>query len=324
MGKPVAPSNAPRRGATSHTPTGKPVARPAGSMLWLLCSGCLPLLVAAVPLEAAELVMKILIVNPSDTEVKEFDIRNPLPTEVKPEHVLNADGLRVEYDPQGSTCVLVGTVTLKPKEAVTKRILLEDVWVIDPGRCAALRQETQQILKKLEGTPYLEQGQLVARAIEQTIIDVEASQREPFYHPLQHITRYREDTKKLEQVESDLVSLRQLMVMAALNPSHTPVSALSGAAGASSQNKKGMMERGSLSILTTWRLIFVILALLGGISLSFFMVWQRQLKLQLAQQASTESAESSATPTSGNGTQPLRGAPTPPTPPLQPKVPFSP
>ena len=60
-------------------------------------------LLARSPEAQAELVLKILVVNPSETEVKEFAIRNPLPPEVKAEHVLDADGLKVDYDSQGGT-----------------------------------------------------------------------------------------------------------------------------------------------------------------------------------------------------------------------------
>jgi len=115
---------------------------------------------------SAEMVMKVLVVNPSDTEVREFDIRNPLPPEVKPEHVLDTGGLKVDYDSQAGAYMLIGSVTLKPKEAVTKRILLEDVWVIPSERFTALRRELGDILEKLEGTSYRERGDLLANAVQ--------------------------------------------------------------------------------------------------------------------------------------------------------------
>ena len=44
----------------------------------------------------AEIVMKVLIVNPSETETKEFTIHSALPPEVKAGDVLDPDGLSVE------------------------------------------------------------------------------------------------------------------------------------------------------------------------------------------------------------------------------------
>jgi len=267
----------------------------------------------------AELVMKVLVVNPSETEVKEFDIRNPLPPEVKPEHVLDADGLKVDYDSQAGTYILVGRVTLKPKEAVTKRILLEDVWVIAPDRFSSLRRELSDIMQKLDGTTYKERGQILHQAIDRRLSEVEESQEQPFVHPIQHITRYRENIKSIQMVEAEMVSLRQLMVMAALNPpaKEEPVVVIEGA-GAGGAGDAG---KGSLSILATWRLIFIILGLLGFVSLSFFLVWQRQLKLQLAKQAAKDRSESDHA-TSGNGSSAAGLEPLPP--PIEPRFPGPP
>src|SRR3989338_10523231 len=102
----------------------------------------------------AEMVLKVLVVNPSETEVKEFPIHSPLPPEVRPEHVLDGDGLQVEYDPQAQAYVLTGTVTLKPKESWSRRVVLEDVCVIPPERFSALHSEKDELMQKLAGTPY--------------------------------------------------------------------------------------------------------------------------------------------------------------------------
>lgn len=274
----------------------------------------------------ADMVMKVLIVNPSDTEVKEYDIRNPLPPEVTAEHVLETDGLKVEYDSQAGTYVLVGHVTLKPKESLTKRILIQDVWVIDVERLTAFRRETGEIVEKLKGGPYYAQGQIMADAVERRVNDVERAQQESFLSPAQHINRYRESIKQLQMVESDLVSLRQLMVMASLHPTTEPstLPSLGQAQGA----LDGVGEKGGLSILATWRIIFIILALLGLVSLSFFFVWQHQLKLQLAKQLAQETAkvtEPAPLLKLGNGNgKPVSDAPTASLPRAQSKTPLAP
>ena len=233
--------------------------------------------------------MKVLVVNPSETEVKEFTIHSPLPPEVRPEHVLDGDGLQVEYDPQAQAYVLTGTVTLKPKESWSRRVVLEDVWVIPPERFSALHSEKDELMQKLAGTPYEDRGQLLAQSVARRLTDISASQEQAAVSPEEHINRYREDTKGLQLVEADLVSLRQLMVMAALEPAAQTI--LAGADAASG----GAHERGRLSILTTWRMIFVVLGLLGFVSLSFFLVWQRQLKLQLAKQQAQDASSAPKT-----------------------------
>jgi len=260
----------------------------------------------------AELVLKILVVNPSDTEVKEFDIKNPLPPEVKPEHVLDADGLKVDFDAQEGAYVLIGSVTLKPKESVTKRILLEDVWRIEPEQLSGLRRELDDILLKLQETPYQDRGESLGRAIGRRLGGIEESQDRLFLPPMQHITRFRENIKQLQMVEADLVSLRQLMVMAALNPSAGQPPLLDADA-APAEGEGGAAERGTLSVFATWQLIFVILGLLGFVSLSFYLVWRRQLSAQLDRQVRQERlAAQEPALEAGNGKHPAPAGGAPP------------
>ncbi len=243
----------------------------------------------------ADIIMKVLVVNPSETEVKEFAISSPLPPEVRPENILDADGLQVEYDSQAQAYVLTGTVVLKPKESLRRQVTLEDVWVIPPERFSMLRSETDELMQKLSGTPYEGRGRLLAQSIVRHLADIGASQEQTAVSPMEHINRYREDTNALQLVETDLVSLRQLMVMAALEPAAQTI--LAGTHTASG----GAHERGRLSILATWRMIFAVVGLLGFISLSFFLVWQRQLKLQLAKQQAQDAASSTPPQASPNG-----------------------
>lgn len=254
---------------------------------WLL-AGLSGLFLALLPRAAsAEVMLKMMIVNPSETEVKEYDIRSPLPPEVKPEHVLDSDGLKVDYDSQEGTFILVGHLTLKPKESVTKKIVLQDVWIVPADRFSSLRREVDEIMRKIQGTAYFERGDMLARAIERRLADAQERQDQASTAPpMQHITEYRDNLKTLDAIETDMVSLRQLMVMAALNTQKDETRTVPVVAEAGTS--EGGHETGGLSILATWKLIFVILGLLGFVSLSFFMIWQRQLKIQLAKQAKEE------------------------------------
>lgn len=258
--------------------------RPARHMVQGLLAA-FALLAAAGP-ASAELVLKLLVVNPSETEVKEFEIKSPLPPEVKPEHVLDADGLKVDYDSQGGNFILVGKVTLKPKESITKRVLLEDVWLIAPERLSAIRREINDVFQKIEDTPYGDRGRVLGQSIERRLVEIEESQEQAFLSPVQHINRYRDNLKKLEQIEVDLVSMRQLMVMAALNP-QAPTAAPLLPAGGEPGGEPGQ-PGGGLPLATAWKIIFMILGVLGFISLSFFLIWQRQVRAQVAKQSAAK------------------------------------
>lgn len=240
------------------------------------------LLLAAGPAQAKEsVVFKILAVNPSESDSKDVTIKGVLPPEVKAENVLDPDGLTVEYDSQLGAYFVSGSVTLKPRGSMVKNILIEDVWVVPDAQFDRLDAEVDEIMKKLAGTSFLDRGQIMADAIDRHIREVRSHQRLPFVNPETHISQYREDLKQLQMVETEMVSLRQLMVMAALNPAGAPVVVADAGGGAGAEGG----ARDGLSVLTTWRIVFMILGLLGVVSVSFFFIWQRQLKAQLARQA---------------------------------------
>lgn len=265
-------------------------------------------LIGFVAAQAAEsVVFKILAVNPSESEPKEVTIKGPLPPEVKPENVLDADGLQVDYDSQSGTYLITGKVTLSPKGSMVKNVIIQDVWVIPVNRFDTLDQEVEDILKKLQGTSFLDRGHIMADAIQRRLRELSAHQGAPFVNPEAHISRYRDDLKVLQSIEADLVSLRQLMVMAALDPSASVV--IGGQQTQAGSAEGAGQERGSLSILTTWRIIFITLGLLVLVSASFFLIWRRQLNLQLAKEAATAAKEQRAASgddllTGGNGGTP--------------------
>lgn len=281
---------------------------------WLIVVGMFALLLGRPAwAEEGSLVFKLLAVNPSETEVKEVSLRGVLPPEIKAEDVLEADGLDVAYESQMGAFVVTGTATLKPKESLVRNVLLRDVWVIASEQFDRLSREVDEILQKLSGTAFLDRGQLMAAGIRRRLETLQARQSQSFIDPQAHISQYREDLKQLQLVETELVSLRQLMVMAALNPDGQPALSL----GAGGRDAAGGSARDGLSVLTTWRLVFMILGLLGVVSLSFFFVWQRQLKAQLARQAAQPPApQHDPLFSAGNGGSSSGAPPAPPKAPL--------
>ncbi|GEM_PF-5103779 len=286
-----------------------------GRLGWVVLLVAVALCQKTVRADDGSLVFKLLAVNPSDTESKDVSLRGVLPPEVKTEDVMEADGLDVAYDAQVGAVVVSGTATLKPKQSLAKNVLIRDVWIIPQDQFDRLSREVEEILSKLAGTAFLDRGRLLANGIRRRLEMLAGRQGAPFVDPQAHISQYREDVKQLQLVETELVSLRQLMVMAALNPDGQPVlqmddGGVSGAGGAAA--------RDGLSVLTTWRIVFMILGLLGVVSLSFFFVWQRQLKTQLARQAAAPGVAQADQLFSGGSGSPT-GAPAP-----SPKTPLTP
>lgn len=276
---------------------------------WLVLAGMLALpLTLPAWAEEAPIVFKLLAVNPSDTESKLVSLRGVLPPEVKAEDVLDADGLEVVYDAQAGAVTVILATTLKPKESLARNVLLRDVWIIPQEQFDRFNKEVEEILAKLAGTALLDRGRLLGDGIRRRLATLAGRQGAPFIDPQAHISQYRDDLKQLQLVETELVSLRQLMVMAALNPDGHPVLQVGGDAGTGAG--AGGADHGGLSVLTTWRIVFMILGLLGVVSLSFFFVWQRQLNAQLARQAAAPAvAQADQLFSSGSSSPPTQPKP---------------
>jgi hypothetical protein len=247
---------------------------------WMLALAC-----ACRAAWADEVVMKVLVVNPSESEAKEIEIDSPLPQEIMAEDVVDAAGLAVTFDPQTNAYRLSGSVRLDPKASSVKRMVLRDVWVIDPQRLAALRQELDEVVQQLSLGPHAQRGQIVTRAVERRLDAIEASAREPFLSPDQHMSRYRRHLADLQQIEDELASLRRYLLTVAL-----PV-------GAAAQPDVGAAPQTvGLSVRTAWRLIIVVLLLLAAVSVSFFLAWRRQLRWHLAKEGMLDETWSDAQP----------------------------
>src|SRR3989338_2866453 len=105
-------------------------------------------------------------------------------------------------------------------------------------------------MQELHHTEFEERGLLLADAVERRLSEIAEAQEEPFpTNPELHISHYREHLQALQMVEADLVSLRQLMVMAALKPGTEQLIRKLGEA------QEPASGAGLLSTKTTWHII---------------------------------------------------------------------
>ena len=78
------------------------------------------------------LTLDIEVINPSDEETQEIEVKADLPEELKKEDIISSDGLEVGFDEEKGTLFVKGEVLLQPAETTIYKIVVRDVWVI-PG-----------------------------------------------------------------------------------------------------------------------------------------------------------------------------------------------
>ncbi len=223
---------------------------------------CLVLFVASAAQAAGSITLRLMAVNPADNE-QTVPIKVYLPLEVKPEDVIYKGDLEVAYDAQQGSYYVFGEYQLKPKETLEKEIEIKDVWLIDQSQIAMIKQEAKEVLSGFEKTSYLDRATLLYNGIDKKLKEVEQMQDLSLASPGYKISNYRNGLSLLNSAKADLLAAKTLLSEVA---------------------PKGLAR-------FTWKVILFIIIFLGVLGLGFFIIWQRQMKIEAEQQAQQQQQE---------------------------------
>ncbi len=199
--------------------------------------------------QANNVVLKILIANPSETQKKTVPCKVYLPKEVSPQDIVNKNGFEIGYDTQKGCCYVYKKFKLEPGQTLIKEIEIKDIWKIPEEEINSLLSEAKKLTKLLENTEFYERARFLKNSIETKLNEIVERQKTPDLSPDEHISKYRNNLQLLESVKSDLQAAKSLL----------------------NQVKP-------LAPSTTWKLIIGIVAFLGLLGLGYFFVWYKQAK----------------------------------------------
>ena len=232
--------------------------------------------------EKKELVLKIMIVNPSKQHKQVYPMKAYLPEEIQPKHILSKEDLEIGFDADKNTYYVTKQLELDPGQSVVKTIKVEDIWRIPDKQLKDISEEASQLFKKVEGTSYEEKARLLLSNMEVLLTQIYELQNDATMTPEEHISAYRENKSKLREIELDMIALRRLVFQAATGKSTLGGNAGTGAGagflGAAFNPETVSKEnKGSLPEWVAWRVIFMILGFLALGANSFYLIWNRQL-----------------------------------------------
>ncbi|MFH0828036.1 MAG: hypothetical protein V1919_02590 [Candidatus Omnitrophota bacterium] len=219
-----------------------------GVKVFKVICGLILFIMAASPVWA-NIVMKVISVNPSKQQSQKVAVKAYLPKEVKPEHIISKDDLEVGYDNQQGSYYVFGEYELKPDTTLEKIIELSDIWVIPAAEMETLRLEVENTVKNISVGEFKERINFLKQSIDSKLKEIQEKQDVEAVNPEKHISDYRDNLKLLESVKADLVVLRNLL---AQSKAFTPV--------------------------TIWKLFFVIVGSLGVLAFIFNVIWQVHLR----------------------------------------------
>ena len=235
--------------------------------------------------ERMPVVLKMMVVNPSDKYAQTFPLKAYLPAEIKPEHIIDKEDLDVVYDAEANAYYVSREIELKPGESVVKVLKIQDVWFIPDKELENKSEEATDLFGKLKNSRYEEQARLLLNNIEVLLLQITERQNDTSMTPQEHIAVYRENKGKLRDIEMDLMSLRRFVVVAGENSGLPSIGKSSDQSGMPafiaklSATTQGSKKGGTVPGWVLWRVIFTVLGFTGFMSLVFVWVWQRQVNI---------------------------------------------
>ncbi|MFH0988216.1 MAG: LamG-like jellyroll fold domain-containing protein [Parcubacteria group bacterium] len=197
-----------------------------------------------------------LIANPL-AEKKVLKFKSYLPAEVKPEHVMDLGGLNIEFDSNANSYYVYGDINLGPKESITRKVEIKDIWMYSEDEVATLKKQAENLLAPLVRTQYEAQGAILNNEIESTLDAILINQKEGYRTPQDHIVAHRLNEVKMSAAKQNVEKLKDLVVQA----------------GAS----QGMVGRvGGIQTFATWGIILAIVFGFCLLAAIIFAMWRHQ------------------------------------------------
>ncbi len=207
-------------------------------------------------MEFGSIRINFLITNPADTP-QPIDFKAFLPQEVKPEHIIDIDGLSIDYDISANTYFISGQINLQGKESITRKITIKDIWFFPNEEIRSIRTQTESILDFLKKTQYHAQGIILKNDIDDSLGALLARQEKGLASPEEKIIAYRENLQRIERAERNLEQLKKLMTQA--------------------ETERGIVGRlGGIQTFSVWGIILAIMFCFGLLTAVIFAMWRHQ------------------------------------------------
>jgi hypothetical protein len=179
------------------------------------------LLSSSAKVNAAQLILRIKAVNPIEKS-QPIKIRTNLPQGVKPEDVIDLDGLEIGYDVQNDVYYAHKEIPLGPKGVESFDITIKDIWVISDNRLEALGAQARTLVVMLAASDSYNSANALRQQVEAGILKIREHQASNVIKPgvaaVQHIAAYEANMKALGRVKRDIGHIENLVLATGQDP----------------------------------------------------------------------------------------------------------
>ena len=218
--------------------------------------------------------------NPAEEKILN-DQRNYLPSEVKPEHFVDLQDFDIRYDAVKERSYLIKEEELQPKEIKQYSIGIIDMWNINQADIDNLWARARHAYKFIEPTKYVDNANFLMEDIKVNLTAIEETQaREKNIN--EHISVYRKNVKRLESATKGVEALEELLEIIREELKRSKLeNILKKIRGLRTlvDIAKSILQKPADEV--AWRIIVVVLAFVGLLTIINFAIWGSRSKNML-------------------------------------------
>ncbi|HPS19596.1 MAG TPA: hypothetical protein PKY78_01200 [Candidatus Omnitrophota bacterium] len=158
----------------------------------------------------SEVAIKVVVVNPSDSEEREVPVKYDLPPGLKLEDVKDAGGLKVEYDSQLGVYYVAGSLKLGPKENRVLKLVVNDIWIIPEEKIKTLKDYLEKTVEAVEEPEKKKIAEAASQDIKDRISVIEKEQQEFESDIEKRVQKYYVALKEINTIKDDIFAMDRL------------------------------------------------------------------------------------------------------------------
>ena len=217
-----------------------------------------------------------------------------LPSEARPEYIVESGGLDVGYDyNRGAHYVYKDAIELAPQEKREFIVEIKDIWVIPGSQISAAKAHSRKLAENAAGSKYEKTASQLSQKIIAALDGILEAQRDTGVSVERHIGDYRKNLIKFDEAGKDAARLEHIVIQAGGSVGVALADVKGKPVPAGQEKRQGALSRGvkgaelvSKSIFrgkapdtgTSWKIIWMIVGFLGVVSFLFFILWWAQIK----------------------------------------------
>ncbi len=211
-----------------------------------------------VMMEWGSVIIKFIIVNPSDSKEQKVPFKAYLPKEVRQEYVMDLGGMELNYDTTTEQYYVTADIFLKSGQAITRAVEIKDIWVFSDEEIASIRKQADELSAGLTDNSYKTQAITLKTDINTRLDRIVRKQKDNNATPQDHILAYRENQEEMKAVTENTKALKDLLLNSGVG-------------------KNFLASIGGIQTFATWGIVLALIFGMGALGFFYYALWRKKI-----------------------------------------------